>query len=314
MSSPSDKNDVLSDVFATLRIRSELYFTAELGGAAVEVPAERRRIRFHLVRFGRAWISLAGRAPEELGEGDIAIVPNGAAQIVSSRPGASAAKLAEIVARGGLSNGVLSHGGGEHRARLLCGFCRFDEALDHPVLTGLPELVVVRPGELGAEPWTAAALRLLMLEAELAGQGSTGILARLLEIVLIQAVRRLGAEAGAGGRGFITALGDARLSRAMNAMHGAPERNWTIHELARLAGMSRANFAERFTAMVGIAPIGYLTAWRLMRARALLAETGLDMAEVAARCGYASVPSFSRRFKRAFGTGPGAYRRTSGAP
>ena len=73
--------------------------------------------------------------------------------------------------------------------------------------------------------------------------------------------------------------------------------------------MSRARFAARFAEVVGLPPIGYLTAWRLMKARALLAESGLDMAEIASRCGYASVPSFSRRFKTAFGVGPGSYRR-----
>ena len=78
--------------------------------------------------------------------------------------------------------------------------------------------------------------------------------------------------------------------------------------------MSRARFAERFTRRVGLAPIAYLTHWRLMKARRLLRESDLSTEEIAARCGYASLPSFTRRYKAAFGVGPGAYRRGNKRP
>ena len=305
-----DHSDILSEVFATLRIRSQLYFRAELRGAfSVEVPKERRRIRFHLLRQGRCWIAAPDTTPVELTEGDLALVPNGAAQVLSAEPGAAPVPLPEVLAQGALTRGVLKVGEGDSCVRLLCGFCRFDEAIDHPVLAGLPGLIVLRARDLGGEPWAAAALRLLALEADLDAAGSAGILTRLLEILFIQALRRMTAQPEAAGDGFVAALSDPRLSRALDAIHRAPETAWRIGDLARLAGMSRARFAARFAEVVGLPPIGYLTAWRLMKARALLAESGLDMAEIASRCGYASVPSFSRRFKTAFGVGPGSYRR-----
>lgn len=307
-----DKYDILSDVFSTLRIRSNLYFLAELkGDFSIEVPPERRRIRFHLVRQGRCWLRLPDGRVQELGEGDIAIVPNGIAQVLSGTPDAAPVSLGEIVAGGALREGLLTYGVGERRARLLCGFCQFDEELDHPVLTGLPALLTLRSEDLGGEPWTAATLRLLAMEAELNGQGSTGILTRLLEIVFIQAVRRIEAGLGEEARGFIVALSDDRLSKALRGIHKKPSLDWTIAALAKEAGMSRARFADRFTTLVGMPPIGYLTRWRLSLARDLLVNSALDMAEVAARCGYASVPSFSRRFKEAFGIGPGSYRRSA---
>jgi transcriptional regulator GlxA family with amidase domain len=116
--------------------------------------------------------------------------------------------------------------------------------------------------------------------------------------------------------GYLAALADPQLSQALAAIHQQPGIAWTIGALARRAGMSRARFALRFGAVVGVAPIAYLTTWRLMKARALLANSTLDMAEIAARCGYASVPSFTRRFKQAVGIGPGAWRRSarSGEP
>lgn len=308
----TNKPDIVSEVFSTLRLSSDLYFQAELSGpVAIEIPRERRRIRFHLVRQGRCWLGLPGREAEALSEGDIGIVPNGAAQVVSSDPKRRPVPLPQVIAAGALADGLLRYGSGDGRVRLLCGFCAFDEGIDHPVLANLPNLIVLRAADLGTEPWVAAALRLLALEADYDGQGTTGILGRLLEILFIQALRRIAAEGGAGGSGFVRALSDPHLSKALSAIHREPQRDWKVQGLAKLAGMSRARFAERFTGAVGLPPAGYLTAWRLIKARAMLADSDLSMAEIAARCGYASVPSFSRRFKSVFDIAPGAYRRSA---
>lgn len=307
-----NKLDVLTDVFSTLSLTGDLYFQAELRGAfSIELPPERRCIRFHLVRQGRCWLATAKGGITELREGDIAAIPNGAGQVLSGAPDAAPVPLPDIIAQGALRQGVLHYGAGDGGVRLLCGFCQFDEAVDHPVLVNLPAVIVIRPGDLGAEPWMSATLRLLSLEADLDAQGTAGILTRLLEIFFIQVVRRMTARPDDDANGFITALADSQLSKALQAIHKEPHVAWKIQDLARLSGMSRARFAAHFTAVVGVPPIGYLTTWRLMRARALLANSGLDMAEIASRCGYASVPSFSSRFKKAFGVGPGAFRRAS---
>jgi AraC-like DNA-binding protein len=218
--------------------------------------------------------------------------------------------LESLVAAGALQDGVLTAGDGPTRAALLCGFCQFDQGADHPAIATLPPLIHLQLAGLGAEPWVAATLKLLGLEANLDTQGSAAILGRLIEIVVIQATRRLTAEAGPQSNGFIAALADPSLSRALQAIHGAPDTDWRVEDLARLAGMSRASFADRFTATVGVPPIEYLTEWRLLRARALLMDTNLSMEEIAGRCGYASLPSFSRRFKLRFAASPGAFRRS----
>lgn len=302
------KPDLVSEVFAALRLRSELYFRAELGsGLAIRVPQERRRIRFHLVMQGQSRIGLEGGAAVLLSEGDIALVPDGAAQIVGAEPEAQVVALEDAIRAGALADGVLRGGGGSVKARLLCGFCRFDESLDHPVIVALPGIIHLRLADLGAEPWIAATLKLLALEAALDGQGGSAVLARLIEIVVIQAVRRLARQPEANG--FVAALNDRGLSVALQAIHASPEKDWTVGDLAREAAMSRARFADHFTSSLGLPPIEYLTRWRLMKARALLAETSLSIDDVAERCGYASLPSFSRRFKMQFGIGPGAYRR-----
>lgn len=306
-----DQTDVLSDVFATLRLTSALYFRAELAGAfAVAVPQEARRIRFHLVRHGSCWVSVPGQEPVALAPGDVALIPDGAEQTLSSAPDLRPVPLADVMAGGAVSGGVLRVGDGGASASLLCGFCAFDESLDHPVLRDLPPLIVLRPGELGAEPWAAAGLRLLQLEADFAGPGGTAILSRLIEIVVIQAARRAVGDLGSRSIGFLAALTDPALSKALAAIHTAPERDWRVVDLARLSALSRAGFARRFAETVGATPIDYLTDWRLAKARALLADTPLSMDDIAERCGYRSVPSFTRRFKARFGEGPGSFRRS----
>ena len=313
-----DKNDVLTDVFATLRLRGDLYFRAEFHGRfAIEIGAERRKVRFHLVRAGRCWLTHAEGDAVELVEGDMVIVPNGAAQVLSSTPGLSSRRLEDVIAGGALENGILSYKGTGKRNRyvsLLCGFCQFDEAIDHPLVAHLPNLIVLRANHLGDRPWVAATLRLLAMEADLGAQGMDGVLARLLEIIFIQAARRLVDGGDDLSNGYVAALADPRLSRALLAMHDAPEINWTVSGLAQEAGMSRAHFAARFMAILQVPPITYLTTWRLIKARAMLRDNALATGEIARRCGYASLPSFTRRFKAEFGIGPGTFRRTCREP
>lgn len=301
--------DVLSEVFSTLRLNGALYFRARLrGDFAVEVPRERRSIRFHLVRRGRCLVLVPGQPPVTLEAGDMVVIPDGAPQTLASGPDLRPVPLSDLLAACPLENGRLEYGTEGAEVGLVCGYCVFDESVDHPVLTSLPKSIVIRPREFPAEPWTGAALDLIAREAELEGPGMTGILARMLEIVFMQAMRRM-----SGGderpEGFMAALRDASLSRALGAIHDRPQHAWTVESLAGAAGMSRARFAERFTEQVGIPPIAYLTRWRLAKARDLLARTNLGLDEVASRCGYASGASFSRRFKLEYGQGPGAYRK-----
>ncbi|WP_320171856.1 AraC family transcriptional regulator [Maridesulfovibrio sp.] len=302
--------DLISEIFSTLRIKSELYFRTRMSGNyAVRVPREKRRIRFHVVLSGECWITDEAGRSVLMQEGDIVLVPNGASQVLSSTPEEPCAELSEVIADGNLKDGTLYVGSGPEKSALLCGFCRFDEDLDHPMLTNLPSIIVLRVSDLGKEPWVAAALKLFSLEAKLNTQGTSAIVERLIEIIVIQATRRLERLDEVEGNCFTAALTDPALSKSLQVIHTQPEKSWRVDELAVLAGMSRAGFADKFSKVVGIPPIEYLTNWRLMRARTLLSDTGLGTEEIAERCGYKSLPSFSRRFKKQFGISPGAFRR-----
>ncbi|MCP4329664.1 MAG: AraC family transcriptional regulator [Alphaproteobacteria bacterium] len=304
--------DILSDVFQTMRLRTELYFAASLTAPyAIEIPHENRVVRFHLVRHGRCWLGDRGAGPGvSLAEGDLVILPNGRSHILADRQDTEVVTLAEILRSGALeAAGLLRYGGDGERLDLLCGFCSFDEGIRHPLIANLPDRIVLKDAELDTHPGIRLAISLLDSEANRGGQGMNAIVCRLLEIVFVQAVRRTDAANDATQIRFLPALADKNLSRALRAIHRHPESPWTSTALAREAGMSRTQFAAKFSQLVGDTPMKYVANWRLSRARTLLSDTNLPIDEIALRCGYRSLPSFTRRFKAEFGQGPGAFRR-----
>ena len=302
--------DILSNVFSTLRLKSNFYFTAELKeNYAIKVPVQNRVIRFHLVKEGQCYIQIPGLEPTFAQKGNLIIIPNGESQVISSTPGVQEQTLDDILSKGCLDNGHLKYGEGADTVKLLCGYLEFDEAADHPVIKSFPRMIMLSPDMLENEPWTAGTLDLLLMEAEYDQLGVSGILSRLLEVIFIQIVRKEADNASTSQEGFIAALLDSRLSVALHAIHDQPHAMWTIEGLSKTAGMSRARFAKHFKDLVGIPPMTYLTNWRLMKARRLLQDTDLDLESIASRCGYSSSISFSRRFKEAFKIGPSVYRK-----
>lgn len=149
---------------------------------------------------------------------------------------------------------------------------------------------------------------MLRLEVDLGGEGMAAILTRLLEILLIQSIR---SQTPKDAPGFAAALADPGLSRALAAIHQAPEVGWTLSMLAREAAMSRASFARHFTETMGMPPMTYVTNWRLALARRMLTDSTLSIDEIAQRTGYGSRAAFTRRYAATFGQGPSADRRAS---
>lgn len=306
--------DVLTEVFSSLRLEAGLYFSAVLrGGYAVRLPVDRRRIRFHLVLEGQCVVTVPELEQVRLGEGDLVLIPDGASQVLSSGPRiADALDLVEILSHSPPVDGILHFGEAGPVCRLLCGFLRFDEAIDHPLLANLPPMIVLRQTDAPASSGIKAALALLRAEAGTAESGQAPVLHRIVEILLMQVVRSSLTDHAAYSNGFARALADPRLCRALSAIHSRIDADWNLDTLAACAGMSRSRFAESFTMAVGLTSFAYLTRWRMIKARDLLAQPNLDMAEIAERCGYRSVPAFGRRFAAIFGVGPGEWRRQAG--
>ena len=306
--------DLFADVLSNLRLRGQVYFRTEfVGGWGVTIPADRNTIRVHLVLQGQCWVTVeGGQEPILLMEGDFALVPHGARQILSDSPEADSVLLETLLGNGKLSDdGILRHGNREsnQRTRLVCGFCSFDDELDHPLFLGLPTVLVMGQQSTGSSPWLADAVRVVTMEANLGGLGGRAVVSRLMEVLFIQAIRHQFESKSNPNNPYLVAITDNNLKPAIAAMHEHPESGWTLSQLASLSSMSRSRFAQRFKDVLGLSPMQYLTDWRLQKAKRLLRDTNLSIAEVGFRSGYQSLPSFTRRFGKQFGTSPGAFRK-----
>ena len=140
------------------------------------------------------------------------------------------------------------------------------------------------------------------------------MLAKLSEVLFIEVLRLYSNELGAAGRtGWLAGLGDRVVGAALNAMHGKPVQAWTLDELAHVAGTSRSVLAERFVHLVGVAPMHYLTQWRMLLASNLLLRGNVPLARIAEEVGYQTDTAFSRAFRREFGVPPATWRRSQSA-
>jgi AraC-like DNA-binding protein len=171
------------------------------------------------------------------------------------------------------------------------------------LLSTLPALAVVPAG-----PRTQAVLELLTSEAARDEAGQDAVLHRLLDLVLVLALRAWYAGPGAAHPGWYRALADPAIGHALRLLHEDPARRWTVAELATEVGLSRATFAARFTGLVGEPPLGYLTTWRMTLAADLLRDADATIAAVAREVGYADAFAFSSAFKRARGVSPSVWR------
>ena len=142
--------DVLVDVFSNLRLRGQVYFRTEFVGSwGVALPADHNTIRIHLVVQGQCWVTVdGGNEPILLKEGDFALVPHGAGQILSDTPEVDAVSLETLLINGSLGeDGIFRHGNrdSKQQTRLVCGYCSYDDELDHPLFLGLPPVLVIGP-------------------------------------------------------------------------------------------------------------------------------------------------------------------------
>lgn len=303
--------DPLAAIVALLQPRTVLSkFVSGAGRWAVRYPAYGQP-SFALMLQGECWLQLDGAEPLLLQTGDYVLLP----ETPAFRMGSDVASLARAAPRvaDAMPAGEVRHGPqeGDAAVRMLGGYFLFD-ATNAPLLVGLlPPVVHIRPTDPGAErlAWIARAIR---DESATARPGGDAILARLVEIMLIEALRwrPAGTDASAPLPGLLAGLADARMAAALRLVHEDVARRWTIEDLAHRIGMSRAAFASRFMQVLGVPPMEYVLRWRMALAKHLLRNDGLSLGEVAHAIGYQSASAFSVAFNRAVGVSPGSFART----
>jgi transcriptional regulator GlxA family with amidase domain len=195
----------------------------------------------------------------------------------------------------------------EPSVSLLGGYFVFD-AINAPVLAGLlPKMLRIRSTDT-AGGGMAAIVELIRREASGHHAGRSLILSRLIEIMLVEALRSAPPETAATG--LLAGLRDPRLSVALHGIHTRTAHPWTLATLAREAAMSRSAFAERFARVVGLTPLNYLLQWRLAVAKDLLIRERKSVSETAFAVGYESASGFSTAFSRKTGRSPKEFLNT----
>ena len=266
----------------------------------------RDAVVFHFVAEGRAVVRRPGAKAIELSPGELILFPRGAAHEVAHSARGKTLPLAEFTAqRDGVIDSATS------ASTLICGEFGIDQFLALPAMRALPAAVHLRAG---SEPGSSAlgdTLRLLQAEVETPNFGNQIVVRHLLSVLFVFFMREWAGSAAQQVDDWFSAVRTPHLARALACMHESPERAWTLVELAREAGLSRATFARQFNATVGEPPLNYLTRWRMGIAARLLQETDLRLSEIAARVGYQSEFSFSRAFSRWRGAAPVRFRRNA---
>jgi AraC-like DNA-binding protein len=157
--------------------------------------------------------------------------------------------------------------------------------------------------------WVTDLIRVALAEGGSSRAGREAVLAKLSELMFVEAIRRYLESMPADARGWLSGLRDAHIGEALRLIHAHPAENWTVDRLSRKVGLSRTIFADRFTDYVEVSPMQYLARWRLQLASRLLEQSGTSVARAAAEVGYESEPAFNRAFKKFVGVTPGTWRK-----
>lgn len=301
-------NDPLSELLRIAGVRGALIRRARLAAPYGVAAPDQARAVFHVALRGDFVLSCAG---DDLAVpcGAVVVVPRGAAHRILDAPGRPARAIdrfpVEQAPGTTRSLSVMHDGADRADLKLLCGTFALGAPADRWLLDPLPEAFVV-DGGAAAAAFVQATLQLLEQTLTTGGLGARLVSDRLVEVLVVHLLKGWAAERP-HLEGWLGALRDPGLARALGAIHGDVARDWPLETLARTAGMSRSTFAATFRERVGVAPGQFVIDWRMAVARRALRE-GASVTLAAERAGYASEASFSRAFKRHAGTSPAAWR------
>jgi AraC-like DNA-binding protein len=296
--------DPLSDVIALLRPNTAISKPITGRGRWGVRYAAHNAPGFSIVLEGECWFSFESSDPMRLQKGDFLLLPSTPSFTLSSHPGIACAA-------GNPSDTPVRHGEqeGEPDFVSLGGAFRIEQINAPLLLTLLPGMIYIPASEDRSER-LGRVVELIMEECRHDDPGSEMILQRLLEVLLVEALRRRGFDAGDARAGLLNGMRDPILARVLRAMHADVRANWTVAGLAKIAGLSRSAFAARFGAVLGCGPIEYLARWRMALAKDALASGTKTLDRIADEIGYESASAFSTAFRKRLGVPPGKFARS----
>jgi AraC-like DNA-binding protein len=314
--------DALSDVLRTVRLKGGVFLHAEFsdpwclssqiepGLCASFLGESAEIIPYHYVIEGRLRVQVADAPVCELEPGGLVLLPRNDAHLLGGDlrlPPTPSAAVVQLPAEGGLAS--IRLGGDGARTRIVCGFLAGERLQANPVISALPALLKLDYREGPTATWIRNTFGYAADEIAAGRMGSETVFAKLSELLFVEAIRRYAESLPEGQTGWLAGLRDPFVSRALAVLHRRPGAPWSVEELGREVGLARSALTERFTQVIGVAPMQYLAGWRIQVAAQELLNTGRSIPRIAQEVGYETEAAFARAFKRRMGIPPATWRR-----
>ena len=299
--------DALSTVLEATGLKSVVYSKFPLAAPwGLDIVKDGNSQFWRLVSGSCTIGSPEGRVIE-MAEGDLVFVPHGSAHWIADSATSLRMPSPEFVKARRAGIPVFNSGG--NVTTLIAGHFEFDYQPLHPFLKDLPPIIHIRKYVTENQLLLKQVTQLMLEELNNERPGSSIMLKSLSEIMFINIIRAY-LEQAAPDTGFLSALNDPRISKALKLMQDLPQNDWTLESLASEIGMSRSVFFNQFKKLVHETPLSYLTNWRIRQAQRLLMTDNSNISEIAANVGYQSESAFNRIFKSKTGQTPAMYRRS----
>jgi len=300
--------DALSTVLEATRLRSVVYSKFPLAAPwGLDVVKDENSQFWRLVSGSCTVGSPDGRVIE-LAEGDLVFIPHGSAHWIADKSTSLRMPSPEFVKARRAGIPVFNSDGDV--TILIAGHFEFDYQSLHPFLKDLPPIIHIKQYVTENQLLLKQVTQLMLEELNNEKPGSSVMLKCLSEIMFVNIIRAY-LEQAVPDNGFLSALNDTRISKALKLMQDSPQNNWTLGSLASEIGMSRSVFFNRFKKLIHETPLSYLTNWRIRHAQKLLMTDNSSISEIAANVGYQSEAAFNRIFKSKTGQTPALYRRSN---
>ncbi|MDP2699360.1 AraC family transcriptional regulator [Thalassospira sp.] len=268
-----------------------------------------RVIAYHYVVSGTLVLSIAGLPPVTIRAGEIVLLPHNDPHVMGSSAGLEPENPEGLISHASDQDiARIQYGGGGEITKILCGFLGSENS-QTPLLGHLPPILHLTPNDTILGDWLGQSFRMAARELAQGRAGSASLLARISEMLFIEAIRTYFAALPEGGSGWLSGLRDPVIGKTLSLMHDRHRDDWTTDMLASAVGMSRSAFAQRFRDLIGQPPMRYLTQIRLEKAAESLRHNSHSLARIAFDVGYDSEAAFQRAFKREYGVPPATWRR-----
>jgi AraC-like DNA-binding protein len=313
--------DALSDVLRVVGLTGGIFLEAEFtepwtiaGKVGPDLcrpfmVQPRQVVCFHYVVDGGFELRMPDGQSLAVGSGEAVMLPRNDLHVLGSRVDLPPIGADQLIQRPeALGVFKIRHGGGGPRTRMICGFLGGNDELE-PLLDSLPAAMKIDFAAMPSGDWIGRTFAYAAQTLTEGDPGAATVLAKLSELLFVESVRRYLASLSPAETGWLAGLRDPVIGRALALLHARVQEEWTAEKLAHEMNMSRSNFAERFTAVIGQPPMRYLTRWRMQLARQRLRDSRDTVAQVAFAVGYDSEAAFTRAFRRECGSPPALWRR-----